>query len=367
MSARGFTLVELLIALLVLLAISAAVWMLMSSVRDAFERSVSAGDAAARSRSAIELLTSDLRQAGTGLTDVAAVAVPHASLDLLDAVAPFTALSVLRTTQNAAQGVLRDAAPDGASTLQLESAFACAGTNPACGFLPGTGSAIFDAARLERIGVESVFESMSVLQLAAPMSASFPVGAHVAALQTTTYGTRADTNGVRLVRLTSGGAEQTLIDHLVKLEFTLYGVSAPPVPAAQEDAPPSYGPQPPPIAEDDDRDDWPAGENCTMRIDGAGRRSPRLPALDGAASPINLNVVSFSDGPWCPDGASVSRFDADLLRVRAIGVSIIVEVPSAQLRGPASQLFGRAGTGTRATQWVPDLELHAVVMLRSRR
>ena len=51
MNARGFTLVELLIAAVVLLVISAAAAALTESMRDAFERTVSAGDLGTRSRS----------------------------------------------------------------------------------------------------------------------------------------------------------------------------------------------------------------------------------------------------------------------------------------------------------------------------
>ena len=50
----------------------------------------------------------------------------------------------------------------------------------------------------------------------------------------------------------------------------------------------------------------------------------------------------LTDGPFCPDSTSASRFDADLLRIRKIGVVLRVQVPSSELRGPAGALFRNA-------------------------
>jgi prepilin-type N-terminal cleavage/methylation domain-containing protein len=367
MNTRGFTLVELLIATVVLLAISAAAAALTESMRDAFERTASAGDLGTRSRSALEALVADIRQAGTGLADVAAVVLPHASLDSPGGAAPFTALSVVRVTQHAGGGVLRMPIAAGAATLQLEDAFACGGIDGRCGFAPGDAAAVFDAARMEPIEIADVVETASRLVLSRGVTTSFASGAAVVAVERTTYGVRADSDGMRLVRLTAGGAEQTLVDHVVHLEFSLLGVTAPAVAPAHEGGAPTYGPQPPRMTDDDPRDGWPAGENCTLMIDGGGARASRLAHLGALDALVALDAASLQDGPWCPDAATASRFDADLLRLRAVGIAITVEVASAQLRGPASHLFGHDGTGTRAAQWVPDLALQATVTLRSRR
>ena len=366
MNARGFTLVELLVATLLLLVISGAAATLAASMRDAFERTVSAGDTVTRGRSAVEALAIDVRQAGTGLADVDAVAVPHASLTRLEIAAPFTALTVLRAAHGV-RGVLRDPLTAGATTLQLEESFGCAGSDRSCGFTPGTLAAIYDGARLERVAVSGIVESASRLILSAPITTSFAAGASVVALATTTYGTRADAGGIRFVRSVTGGAEQTLIDHVVDVTFTLEGAATPPVPGARDDDPPSYGPQAPRDGADDPRDVWAAGENCTTTIDAMGTRVPRLAELSDPTRLARLTAATLRDGPWCPDATSGRRFDADLLRVRVLGISVTVEVASAVLRGPASRLFGHAGVGSRPTQWVPDLQLDAAVMLRSRR
>ena len=38
----------------------------------------------------------------------------------------------------------------------------------------------------------------------------------------------------------------------------------------------------------------------------------------------------LTDGPFCPDSTSASRFDADLLRIRKVGVVLRVQVPSSR-------------------------------------
>ena len=58
----------------------------------------------------------------------------------------------------------------------------------------------------------------------------------------------------------------------------------------------------------------------------------------------------LTDGPWCPsetntDGDDMpNKFDADLLRVRQVRVTLRVQVANEVLRGPAGVLFRHGGT-----------------------
>ena len=78
-----------------------------------------------------------------------------------------------------------------------------------------------------------------------------------------------------------------------------------------------------------------------------------------------LDAARLSDGPWCPDAFSLNRYDADLLRVRRIAVTLRVETPLSALRGPASVLFARGGTSRTAIGWVPDQEVRFDVAPRN--
>ena len=78
-----------------------------------------------------------------------------------------------------------------------------------------------------------------------------------------------------------------------------------------------------------------------------------------------LGAELFSDGPWCPDDIAADRWDADLLRVRGIDVTIRVQSALASLRGPAGPLFLRAGTAVTGSRLAPDLVVHFQVAPRN--
>jgi hypothetical protein len=78
-----------------------------------------------------------------------------------------------------------------------------------------------------------------------------------------------------------------------------------------------------------------------------------------------MSAAELSDGPWVPDDRSPARWDADLLRVRAIAVTLRLQAASAALRGPAGVLFAYGGTATSARRWVPDVEVRVQVAPRN--
>jgi hypothetical protein len=98
----------------------------------------------------------------------------------------------------------------------------------------------------------------------------------------------------------------------------------------------------------------------------------------GAAGPsgalVPMSYTQLNDGPWCPGvtnaaGAPLStRFDADMLRVRRVRVTLRVQAGAEGLRGanPAGQLLfihpGPARTGGRI---VPDQEIRFEVAPRN--
>jgi len=123
---------------------------------------------------------------------------------------------------------------------------------------------------------------------------------------------------------------------------------------------------PPPAGVDEPLDAWPPGENCQfLRVDGAisARQTP-LPVESGGLARLPLNV--FVDGPWCPDGASLNRYDADLLRIRLVRVTLRVQAQSPAVRGLDAQLFGQPGSARESARLVPDLEVRTDASLRNR-
>ena len=84
---------------------------------------------------------------------------------------------------------------------------------------------------------------------------------------------------------------------------------------------------------------------------------------DGSNTLVLLTPAQLSDGPWCPDGSNPNRWDADLLRIRKIAVTMRVESASSALRGPASRLFTHGGTSK--STFVPDQEIRFQVSPRN--
>jgi Tfp pilus assembly protein PilW len=380
MSDRGFTLVELLVACLVLLAVMGAVAAMAMPARHAFERTLAGADLSSGSRAALDLLAADLREAGSGgsvgahspgLAGVAAVVTPLADLDSGGVASPARAIRVMRIARGAPQGILAQPVLAGDSTLELGTTSQCTDTGPACGFGPGMAAVVFDRARSAMVVVASVAAG-GIVQLVAAVPAGFSTGAAVAAIVVTTYGVRTGPDGsARLVRRSAGGAEQPMLHDVVDFAIVVKGRARGPRPAPAVEgetggeAWPDYGPAPPREFADDPRDVWPPGENCTIARNGDGVAIPRLASLGDAREPVLLTTAILTDGPWCADPFDASAFDADLLRLSTIEIRLRVEAPAAAFRGPAGPMFRRAGTQTHAARWVPDVELRITLGLRN--
>jgi prepilin-type N-terminal cleavage/methylation domain-containing protein len=374
MSDRGFTLIELLIACLLLTLVTAAVAAIAGPARNALERTLGAADMAAGSRATIERLSFDLREAGSGaaivsggvdLSDVVPVVVPHADLDNPGPTTPGQAITLVRIGLGAPQGTLLSDVAAGTAALQLDTTKRCVNVGDACGLQPGMTAVVFDASRASIVFISAVAPGGAV-QLSAGLPASFAAGAVVAAPSIVTYGLRSNADGSRrLVRSSPGGAEQPVLQNVVAFEMQAYGTAAPPLPSAIDGSPATYGPRPPPAGQDDSRDTWPAGENCTIARNGDGLAMPRLANLGATDEPVAITAAMLLDGPWCPDAADPGRFDADLLRIRGIDVRLRVEAASAALRGPITALFQRPGTEQNAARWVPDVEFRTRITLRN--
>ena len=153
--------------------------------------------------------------------------------------------------------------------------------------------------------------------------------------------------------------ELPVVDDVVRLEFQYFGDPEPPrLTGRPLDEPlgpwTTYGPAPPPVEET--RGAWPQGENCTFVVVN-GEHVPRLSVLGAGPALVELSAPLLTDGPWCPNGLTPNRFDADLLRIRQVRVTLRVQSALASLRGPSGPLFLKGGTARAGERYVPDLEV----------
>ena len=161
------------------------------------------------------------------------------------------------------------------------------------------------------------------------------------------------------------GADVPVVDNLVALKFDYYGEPRPAQVIKSLDDPEgpwtTYGPPPPVLQQQIPTSGYAAGENCTFQIDPvSGLQVPRLAVLGsdgGGKALVKLTAAQLIDGPWCPDSANANRWDADLLRIRRIGVTLRVQSANAALRGPSGLLFAHGGTSKSGSRWLPDQQI----------
>jgi prepilin-type N-terminal cleavage/methylation domain-containing protein len=287
MSARGFSLIELLVACALVVILGAAVASLVAPLGAVLERTETVAQLEPAGRTVLDAVLADIREAGSE-SSVTDPELPFARLvervSSLRAVnsdelaRPGAAVRVVRVPHLGPQGLLRAGAGAGDFTLLLDTVARCARGRPACGFVPGDFALLFNGASAARVSVDAVGDDF--VRLRAPLPMAFAAGAVLASIVVNTYGTRANPDGSsQLVRLTTNGAEQPLLDNVVDFEVL-------------------------------------------------------------------------------PD-------EIDPFRVQRITIRLRLEAPSPELRGPAGDLFRRAGTSTNPRRWMPDVELRATVALRN--
>ena len=377
----GFTLVEMLIAMAVMLLILGGVFQAFNPSVGSFRTQPEVADMQQRLRVGTDRLYNGIVVAGAGIYSGQALGtlgqffapvLPYlvGSLhnDPANGVYYRTdAITIFHVPTTASQCTIRDQMPRPSSEIKVNAQPGCPAADPLCGFEEGMRVIIFDATgSFDFFTITQVQSSSLHLQHRPPInpddfSKAYDVGAVISQLETDAYYWRQDpaTNTFQLMHYDLFQNDVPLIDDVVGLRFDYMGEAAPPVLKAPVTDPigpwTTYGPKPPALGVDVATDSWPAGENCTFTIDPAsGLQVSRLATLGGPGTLTALTQAQLSDGPWCPDAANINRYDADLHRVRQVRVTFRVQTGIANLRGPAGVLFSRAGTGRLSDRLVPD-------------
>ena len=227
MSARGFSLIELLVACALVAIIGAAVASLVAPLGAVLERTETTGQLEPAGRTVLEDVLADIREGGSdpavgrperALARVVARAVSLRGLGSDEFARPGAAVRVIRVPHLAAQGLLSAGVAGGDFVLPLDTVVRCAGGPPACGFLPGDAALLYNGATAQRVTIEDIGDAF--VRLRAPLPTPFAAGAVLAEVVSNTYGTRATADGSRqLVRISTNGAEQPLLDNVSEFEI----------------------------------------------------------------------------------------------------------------------------------------------------
>ena len=386
MRQSGFTIVEFMVASLVVLVAMALAASLALPANAALQRLPESVDLVQRLRVAVDAMRSDIANAGSGPILAWGNGAPQtwpavlpcrwtgsALTAITGGCARSDSLTIISMAATAPQAMVVAGVTDRVSPLALSPASACPLDRAACKLHAGVLMLFVDGtATWDLVLASAVSTDGRTLVTARRTSPAYAAGALIGDATARAY-YQAEESGTglpQLRRADDGSNSYPVIDHVVALSFEYFGIANPP--ALMEGADPAdraatYGPVPPPPGIDNPLDTWPVGENCTfMMLD--GRQVPRLAALPASDSGLApLSPALFADGPWCPDAASANRFDADLLRISLVRVTLRVQAQSPAVRGTAPAWFAEPGTARRADVWVPDMTIVFDVAIRGSR
>jgi prepilin-type N-terminal cleavage/methylation domain-containing protein len=382
---QGFSLLEMLVAMTVMLGVTAGVFSLMYPAQGTFAAQPEVSDMQQRLRVATDSLYKDLVMAGNGayqgsmsgsLMYMFAPVMPFRQGSLNDD-PPGTfktdTITLVYVPPTFAQTSLSTKSPSLNSVeIGVLPEQGCPAGQDLCGFKNGMTVLMYDDS-----GNFDLFTITNVQDNALHLQHNMDKLSYTEYAELTTklvqanyfeYYLKTDNvNGVYQLMFYdgSGAPDVPIADNVVGLNFDYYGDPQPPMiksgtGIATNPWTTTYGPAPKAGAVNG----FAATENCVFAP--GPTPTPKLATLGAAnGTLVQLTAAQLTDGPWCPNAANVNRFDADLLRIRKIVVTLRVQSASAALRGPASALFSHGGTSQNGSKWVPDQEIKFSVSPRN--
>jgi hypothetical protein len=347
----GFSLVESLIAMVLMLVVTGAVFGLVNPGTEFSQSQPEAMDMQQRARVASDILSRDLFMAGAGiysgpqtgaLTNFFPPIIPRRMG--MQGADPYTAvradgLTIQYVPNTYSQTTIRAPMPITSEEIKVEDMPNCPKGEALCGFKEGMTVLIFDEeSHFDFFTITNVQNDAGHLQhYQQDVSYAYDAGAFVTEAATHTYYLDAAT---RTLRHYDGYlTDVPVVDNVVGLTFTYYGDPNPPL-----------SPKPP------------VGKsNCLY--DAAGNLVGGLQTLASQGGSLaELPLSLFADGPWCGNGNN--RFDVDLMRIRKVRVTVRVEASPDALRASGAD-FANSGFSGSAVRMLPDFSLRFDVTPRN--
>jgi prepilin-type N-terminal cleavage/methylation domain-containing protein len=352
--ADGFTVLELLVSVAIMLVVAGAAFELASPANGVFSAQPEVSDMQQRLRVSADALHRDLVMAGAGTYSGA---IAGTLLNFFAPVLPYRVgafnsdpglsfftnrITIMYVPNTASQTTLREAMPQPSSEIKVNAEPGCPSGDPLCGFQEGMRCVIFDdTGAFDTFTITQVQSDALHLQHRPPnpdFSKKYTPAenARISQVETHVYYVDQATNQLRHY---DGWLEDiALADNVAALEIRYFG-----------DPPPPAAPRP-----------KPGLSNCVF--DAAGNPTmPQLAATSGSLVPLPQAILT--DGPLC--GVAPNQFHADLYRVRQISVRLRTQVAQRWMRGTDPQLFTNPGTATAGTTFVPDFEMSFEVSPRN--
>jgi prepilin-type N-terminal cleavage/methylation domain-containing protein len=400
---RGFTLIEMMVSMAVMTIVMAGVFSLLNPAHGTFQAEPEVSDMQQRLRVAADGIQKDLIMAGAGMYSgsmvgtldayfspllphrVGTIAADPAGSFRANPQCPLTcasAVTIMYVPTTTAQTTISTDMPQPSSELKVTAQAGCPENDQLCGFKEGMRVLIMNPT-----GAYDIFTITNVQDDAIHLqhrddkfTTAYPAGSWITQIVSHTY--YLEDNGADTFRLRHYDGYQSdlpLVDNVVDFRVEFFGDPSPPIvlkPATDTAGPwTTYGPRPPMLGQDNNDDPWAAGENCLFQVDGGtGLQVPR-PEIQTlglpTGPPVLMPSAMLTDGPWCPSDKNNSgddmpnKYDADMLRVRQVRITLRVQVSKALLRGPAGVLFRHAGISRSGERFIPDQEIRFDVSPRN--
>jgi hypothetical protein len=339
----GYTLTELLISTAIMLTVTGAIFGLMGPAQGTSQAQPEVADMQQRLRVATDVLFKELVMSGAGpyqgnvtgsLVNFFAPILPRrigrVNPDPADTFKSDT-ITLSYIPNSYSQTTINAPMPNVSAELKVNNQRNCpVNAGNLCGFEEQMDVIIFDeSGNFDFFTITEVQDAAGHLQHRGQrFSKTYDPGASVSEIVSNTFYLDRTTN--QLMRYNGGNSDLPVVDNVVDLNFQYYGD---PVPPAKPDTPVGTA-------------------NCLYDAS----HNPVLPVLTATQGSLALlTPAMLTDGPMC--GGGDNQFDADLLRVRKVRVTLRMQAASAALRGSSPTLFRNPGTALTGEKMVPDYEV----------
>jgi hypothetical protein len=340
-SQAGYSLVELMVSTAIMMVVTGAIFSLVNPSQGSARTQPEVSDLQQRMRIGSDTIFKELMMSGAGpyfgdrtgsLTQFFAPIMPR-RLGLInpDAKTVFRAdtITLAYIPNSYSQTTIESPMPPQSAELKVTYPPNCPVAKELCGFVEGMTVIIFDnTGHFDTFTITQVQDSAGHLQhRGQELNHTYQAGATITQVVSHTYYRNATTN--QLMVYDGANTETPIVDNVVDLRFEYFGDPASPT-------------KPDPGVA--------GGANCLYDAMHNLVPLPTLPANEGSLS--ILTAAQLTDGPWC--GSGDSEFDADLLRVRKVRVTLRMQAAQATLRGTNTQLFMNPGRSKDSAALVPD-------------
>jgi hypothetical protein len=339
-SEAGYSIIELLVSSAIMITVTGAIFGLVNPSQGTSQTVPEVSDLQQRARVGSDVLFKEILMAGAGtyqgpvrspLVNFFAPVLPRRTG--YTAPDPYNvfktdAITIAYIPNTYSQTTISHSMPPNSSEIKVNDQDNCPGDDQLCGFEEGMEVILFDSSgNFDTFVITQVQDSAGHLQhRGVDLSHEYGPGSAVTVVRSFSYFLDRNTNQLMQE---GGGRIVPIADNVVDLRFDYFGDPVGPTSPKPTDA---------------------GTANCLYDATGALQPLPTLTATEGSLAPLTGSILE--DGPWCGSGGNT--YDADMLRLRKVRVSLRLQVGAAALRGANTLLFQNPGVAKDSARQVAD-------------